>query len=199
LRKLLKDEGILGGSSTGTLISGAVQWCKRQTTPKRVVTFVCDTGNKYLSKAFSGSWLKDNKLTDEKNRGNLSDLINRRADKSEMVTVRPEDTLMTAYNRMRASDVSQLPVLKDDKLVGIVDEEDLLLNVYSDEKLFSEEIGSIMVSKLDTLDVNANEKDLYKTLSEGKIAIIFDKEKFLGFITRVDLINRYKNLKSFNG
>ena len=116
-----------------------------------------------------------------------------------MITVRPEDTLMTAYNRMRASDVSQLPVLKDDKLVGIVDEEDLLLNVYSDEKLFSEEIGSIMVSKLDTLDVNANEKDLYKTLSEGKIAIIFDKEKFLGFITRVDLINRYKNLKSFNG
>ena len=199
LRKLLKDEGILGGSSTGTLISGAVQWCKRQTTPKRVVTFVCDTGNKYLSKAFSGSWLKDNKLTEEKNRGNLSDLINRRADKSEMVTVRPEDTLMTAYNRMRASDVSQLPVLKDDKLVGIVDEEDLLLNVYSDEKLFSEEIGSIMVSKLDTLDVNANEKDLYKTLSEGKIAIIFDREKFLGFITRVDLINRYKNLKSFDG
>ena len=56
-----------------------------------------------------------------------------------------------------------------------------------------------MVSKLDTLDVNANEKDLYKTLSEGKIAIIFDKEKFLGFITRVDLINRYKNLKSFDG
>ncbi len=199
LRKLLKEEGILGGSSTGTLISGAVQWCKRQTTHKRVVTFVCDTGNKYLSKAFSGSWLKDNKLTDEKNQGNLSDLINRRADKSEMVTVRPEDTLMTAYNRMRASDVSQLPVLKDDKLVGIVDEEDLLLNVYSDEKLFSEEIGSIMVSKLDTLDVHANEKDLYKTLSEGKIAIIFDKEKFLGFITRVDLINRYKNLKSFDG
>ncbi len=199
LRKLLKDEGILGGSSTGTLISGAVQWCKRQTTHKRVVTFVCDTGNKYLSKAFSGSWLKDNRLTDEKNQGNLSDLINRRADKSEMVTVRPEDTLMTAYNRMRAADVSQLPVLKDGKLVGIVDEEDLLFNVYSDAKLFSEEIGSIMVSKLDILDVHANEKDLYKTLSEGKIAIIFDKEKFLGFITRVDLINRYKNLKSFDG
>ena len=194
LQKLLKEEGILAGSSTGTLISGAIKWCQKQDSHKKVVTFVCDTGNKYLSKAFSKSWLKDNQLIEEKIQGNLSDLISRRADRGEMISIKPGDTLMTAYNRMRASDVSQLPVLEEEKLVGIVDEEDLLLNVYKDENLFSKSIDSIMVCDLETIDVNSDENALYKILSEGKVAIIFEGEIFLGFITKVDLINRYKSL-----
>ena len=194
LQKLLKEEGILAGSSTGTLISGAIKWCQKQDSHKKVVTFVCDTGNKYLSKAFSKSWLKDNQLIEEKIQGNLSDLISRRADRGEMISIKPGDTLMTAYNRMRASDVSQLPVLEEEKLVGIVDEEDLLLNVYKDENLFSKSIDSIMVSDLETIDVDSDENTLYKILSEGKVAIIFEGEIFLGFITKVDLINRYKSL-----
>ena len=194
LRQLLKEEGILAGSSTGTLVCGAIKWCQKQDSPKKVVTFVCDTGNKYLSKAFSKSWLKDNELTEEKEQGNLADLIRKRADKGEMISVKPQDTLMTAYNRMRASDVSQLPVLDEEKLVGIIDEEDLLLNVYKDETLFSKSIDSIMVRDLETIDVNSDEKELYKILSEGKVAILFDANIFLGFITKVDLINRYKSL-----
>ena len=194
LQQLLKEEGILAGSSTGTLVCGAIKWCQKQDSPKKVVTFVCDTGNKYLSKAFSKSWLKDNELTEEKEQGNLADLIRKRADKGEMISVKPQDTLMTAYNRMRASDVSQLPVLEEEKLVGIIDEEDLLLNVYKDETLFSKSIDSIMVRDLETIDVNSDEKELYKILSEGKVAILFDANIFLGFITKVDLINRYKSL-----
>lgn len=194
LQQLLKEEGILAGSSTGTLVCGAIKWCQKQDSPKKVVTFVCDTGNKYLSKAFSKSWLKDNELTEEKEQGNLADLIRKRADKGEMISVKPQDTLMTAYNRMRASDVSQLPVLDEEKLVGIIDEEDLLLNVYKDETLFSKSIDSIMVRDLETIDVNSDEKELYKILSEGKVAILFDANIFLGFITKVDLINRYKSL-----
>jgi len=194
LQTLLKEEGILAGSSTGTLISGAIKWCQKQDSHKKVATFVCDTGNKYLSKAFSKSWLKDNELIEEKEQGNLSDLISRRADRGEMISIKPGDTLMTAYNRMRASDVSQLPVLEEQKLVGIVDEEDLLLNVYKDENLFSKSIDSIMVSDLETIDVDSDENTLYKILSEGKVAIIFEGEIFLGFITKVDLINRYKSL-----
>tara|TARA_B100000686_G_scaffold35331_1_gene36876 strand:+ start:70 stop:1449 length:1380 start_codon:yes stop_codon:yes gene_type:complete len=194
LQQLLKEEGILAGSSTGTLICGAIKWCQKQDSPKKVVTFVCDTGNKYLSKAFSKSWLKDNELIEDKPKGNLSDLISKRADKGEMISVKPEDTLMTAYNRMRASDISQLPVLEQNKLVGIVDEEDLLLNVYKDESLFSKPIDSIMVVDLETIEVNSDENSLYKILSQGKVAIVFDEDKFLGFITKVDLINRYKSL-----
>lgn len=56
---LLRLEGILGGSSTGSLLAGALKYCREQTSPKRVVTFVCDTGNKYLSKMYNAAWLKE--------------------------------------------------------------------------------------------------------------------------------------------
>ena len=59
VRNLLKNEGILAGSSTGTLLSAAIKYCKEQTVPKRVITIACDSGNKYLSKMYNNSWLRD--------------------------------------------------------------------------------------------------------------------------------------------
>ena len=121
LQVLLQEEGILGGSSTGTLVAGAIKWCQKQTEPKKKVTFICDTGNKYLSKAFNKSWLHDNNLLNQEKEGNLSDLINRRADKGEMITVSPNNTLLIAYNRMRSADISQIPVLDGEDLLGILE------------------------------------------------------------------------------
>ena len=158
-----------------------------------MLTFVCDTGNKYLSKAFNKAWLKDNGLLSSSGHGNLLDLISKRADKGEMVSVTTNNTLLTAYNRMRGSDVSQLPVIEDGRLVGFLDEEDLLMNVYRNENLFSEMVSTVMVSELETLDVQSDEAKLLDTLSKGKVAIMFDKDLFVGFITKVDLINRYKS------
>ncbi len=61
-RELLSKEGILAGSSSGTLLAAALKYCCEQTVPKNVVTFVCDTGNKYLTKMFNDSWLKEKGL-----------------------------------------------------------------------------------------------------------------------------------------
>ncbi len=59
-RSILRKEGILAGSSSGTLIAAAIKYCLKQQHPKNVVTFVCDTGNKYLTKMFDNSWIHDN-------------------------------------------------------------------------------------------------------------------------------------------
>lgn len=58
-RELLKRDGILAGSSTGTLLAAALRYCQEQTEPKRVVTFACDTGNKYLSKLYNDAWMRE--------------------------------------------------------------------------------------------------------------------------------------------
>ena len=192
LQVLLREEGILGGSSTGTLVAAAAKWCRKQTDHKNVVTFICDTGNKYLSKAFNKSWLHDNNLLDQKY-GDLRDLINRRADKGEMISVAPTDSLLVAYNRMRASDISQIPVLIEGNLKGVLDEEDLLFKVSKDPAAFSSEVSQHMIDQLDTLQFSASEDELLSILSEGKVAIIFDHDTFIGFITKVDLINYYRN------
>ena len=193
LQIILKEEGILGGSSTGTLVAAAAKWCRKQTEHKNVVTFICDTGNKYLSKAFNKAWLHDNNLLETEKFGDLRDLINRRADKGEMISVSPTDTLLVAYNRMRASDISQIPVINSDKLMGLLDEEDLLFTVSKDSEAFSNKVSSHMIEKLDILQFGASEDELLSVLSEGKVAIIYDNETFIGFITKVDLINYYRN------
>ena len=56
---ILKKEGVLSGSSSGTLISAAIKYCREQTEIKNVVTLVCDTGNKYL-KIYDKNWLTQN-------------------------------------------------------------------------------------------------------------------------------------------
>ena len=193
LQIILKEEGILGGSSTGTLVAAAAKWCRKQTEHKNVVTFICDTGNKYLSKAFNKAWLHDNNLLETEKFGDLRDLINRRADKGEMISVSPTDTLLVAYNRMRASDISQIPVINSDKLMGLLDEEDLLFTVSKDSEAFSNKVSSHMIEKLDILQFGASEDELLSVLSEGKVAIIYANETFIGFITKVDLINYYRN------
>lgn len=58
-RSLLRKEGILAGSSSGTLIAAAIRYCREQQRPKNVVTFVCDTGNKYLKKMYDDQWMLD--------------------------------------------------------------------------------------------------------------------------------------------
>ena len=193
LQVLLKEEGILGGSSSGTLVAAAAKWCRKQTEPKNVVTFICDTGNKYLSKAFNKSWLHDNNLLESEKFGDLRDLISRRADQGEMITVAPSDSLLVAYNRMRASDISQLPVVKEGDLLGIIDEEDVLISVSKNQGTFSDEVERHMIQQLDVLQYNASEDELIGILSEGKVAIIYSEDTFIGFITKVDLINYYRN------
>src|SRR5882724_12926 len=116
-RELLKAEGLLGGSSTGTLLAAALRYCREQTSPKRVVSFVCDTGTRYLSKVYNDAWMIDEGLIERPHHGDLRDLISRRVDEGGVVSVNPGDTLLTAFQRMRLADVSQLPVLDGKTLV----------------------------------------------------------------------------------
>lgn len=188
-RELLAREGILGGSSTGTLLAAALKYCREQTEPKKVLVFVCDTGNKYLSKMYNDYWMLDNGFIDRPQYGDLRDLILRPYSQRDTVVVSPTDLLTTAYQRMKLYDVSQLPVMEGDRLVGIVDESDVLLHVYGDEARFRDPVSTAMVSKLDRLDVRSPIEALLPVFDRGQVAIITDGDAFLGLITRIDLLN----------
>jgi len=188
-RELLGKEGILGGSSTGTLLAAALKYCKEQTTPKKVLVLVCDTGNKYLSKMYNDYWMLDNGFLERPQSGDLRDLILRPYGQRDTVVIGPNDLLTTAYQRMKLYDVSQLPVMDGDQLVGIVDESDVLLHVYGDEARFRDPVATAMVSKLDRLDVKSPIEALLPVFDRGQVAIVMDGANFLGLITRIDLLN----------
>ncbi|MBP7701115.1 MAG: cystathionine beta-synthase [Phenylobacterium sp.] len=190
-RLMLAKAGVLGGSSSGTLLAGALRYCREQTKPQRVVTLVCDTGAKYLSKVYNDSWLAEQGLTQRRLHGDLRDLIVRSATNGGAVVVGPQDTLLTAYNRMRQADVSQLPVLDDGRLIGLIDESDLLEAIEDSkpDKRFSQPVAAAMTAKLDTLQADAPLDALLPVFERDQVAIVLDGREFLGLITRIDLIN----------
>ena len=191
-RELLRAEGILGGSSTGTLVAAALRYCREQSTPKRVATFVCDTGTRYLSKVYNDQWMLDQGLLKRTAHGDLRDLISRRFDEGSVVSVGPRDTLLTAYQRMRLADVSQLPVLEDGRLAGVIDESDLLIKVHDDPASFRSPVALAMTTKLETLAPGASLEALEDVLDRGLVAIIADERGFHGLITRTDLLNHLR-------
>ena len=193
VRELLLKEGVLAGSSSGTLIAAALRWCREQTEPKDCVTFVCDTGAKYLSKVYNDAWLADQGLAERELHGDLSDLITRKYADGEVVSVGPGDTLDTAFKRMKGADVSQLPVIEDGRLVGILDESDIVHVMDTDEitreARFAKPVSSAMTRNLDTVQVGESLDALIPLFDRDRVAIVLDGESFVGLITRSDLIN----------
>ncbi len=188
-RELLQREGLMGGSSTGTLVAAALRYCREQTEPKRVLSMVCDTGNRYLSKVYNDHWMRDHGLLETSNHNDLRDLIARPMASRDAVTVGHQESLANAYKRMMLYDISQLPVMDGERIVGIVDESDILLAVYEDESRFAEPVANAMVRELESVDYKASIDALLPIFIRDHVAIVMDGERFLGLITRVDLLN----------
>ncbi len=188
-RELLAKEGILGGSSSGTLLAAALKYCREQATPKRVVSLVCDTGNKYLSKMYNDYWMLDNGFLEREQHGDLRDLLLRPFARRDTIVVGPNELLMTAYTRMKLYDVSQLPVMDGDQLVGIVDESDVLMHVHADQSRFRDPVSTAMIATLQKIDVHSPIESLLPVFERGLVAIVMDGERFMGLITRIDLLN----------
>jgi cystathionine beta-synthase len=188
-RAVLAVEGILGGSSSGTLIAAALRYCREQQSPKRVVTFVCDSGNKYLNKLYNDYWLFDQGLLERPKQGNLLDLIVRRYQEGSAVTLSPQDSLLLAYRRMKLFDVSQIPVMDGERVVGIVDESDLVLYLHADPARFQDPVSTAMVRNLETITPQAPIGALLPIFQRDHVAIVAEHGRFIGLITRIDLLN----------
>jgi cystathionine beta-synthase len=188
-RELLRKTGIFGGPSSGTLLAAALRYCQAQTEPKRVVTFVCDTGARYLSKMYNTYWMLDQGYLEREASGTLRELITRRYEEGGVITVSPDDTLLTASQRMRMADVSQVPVMEKDRCVGVLDESDLLLAVHDDPAKFHSPVRNAMTSRLETISSETRVEAVYEILDRGLVALVTDGDTFLGLITRSDLLS----------
>jgi cystathionine beta-synthase len=192
-RDLLRMEGVFGGSSSGTLLAAALRYCRAQTQPRRVVSFICDSGAKYLSKVFNETYLAQEGFLGAERTGKVRDLVVAPRSRGA-VEVRPQDNLRTVFARMRAADVSQLPVVENDRMVGLVDESDLLgaILTLGESKAFDRPVSEVMVTRLETISADAPIRDLVPLFKKDYVAIVMDDGRFLGLVTRIDLINHFR-------
>jgi cystathionine beta-synthase len=188
-RALLRDAGILAGSSSGTLLAAALRYCREQATPKRVLTLICDSGAKYLSKTFNDAWMLEQGLLQRRRAGDLRDVVTRLFADRAVVTVAPDDALVVAYARMRLHDVSQLPVVDKGRIVGIVDESDLLRAAIDDVSGLQARVGEVMSTRLETVGPSTPIAALLPMFDAGLVPIVVDGEAFVGLVTRMDLVS----------
>ncbi len=93
---------------------------------------------------------------------------------------------------MRIFDVSQLPVLDAGKVVGLIDESDILLGIYNDELKFEKKVSEVMVTELEIVHPSASIDSILHLFKKDKVAIVADGDTFYGLITQIDLINHLR-------
>src|SRR6185503_14538380 len=134
-RDLTRLEGLFVGGSGGAAVAGALKWAREHgKAGQKVLVFLCDGGNKYVSKIFNDDWMRENGFLDEQpGLGTVRDLLGARY-KKKIVTVSPTSTVKEAIDVLKSQDISQVPVVQDGKLRGIVQEVDLLRHLVSGKK-----------------------------------------------------------------
>jgi len=192
-RELLTKEGIQAGSSTGTIVAAALRYCREQTTPKRVVTFACDTGNRYISKVYNENWLWDVGLIDRERRGDLSDLVARPHAARGTVCVGSSDSLATAQKRMRDHQVSQLPVMDAGKVIGMLSDLELVEATIAGPDAFARSAGEVMRRDYPKLTVSAPRTELMALLRAEPYVVVEQDGDLVGLITRSDLVTANRN------
>ncbi len=188
-RELLMKEGVLAGSSVGTLMGAALKYCRAQTEPKRVVTVICDHGAKYLSKMFNDHWMTDKGFIERTTYGNLRDLIGRRHLDREDYVLSPDIPLTQAIKRMAMYAISQMVVMEKDAVAGIIDESDVLMAMVHDAENAHRPVSDFMTRRLETVSPDASVNDLIPIFRADRVAIVMDDDHYYGLITRMDLVN----------
>ena len=183
---LLKKEGILAGSSSGTLIAAAIKYCRKQTKKKNVVTLVCDAGDKYLRKIYNESWRIKEGLDFKKKENNLCDLVYYRYSSHLIPTIVQNSSCSLAFKLMHENNISYILVSNNkNELLGIIDEPNLFHAVI--KKSFTAKVSNY-VKRLKKIQYNESITDLIKILQKNENVFIYKKNKIFGIISRVDLL-----------
>jgi cystathionine beta-synthase len=138
---------------------------------------------------YNDFWMTDQGFIERQSYGDLRDLIARRHAERADFTVTPDDSLLTAYTRMKLYDISQLPVVENERIVGLIDESDVLVAVHEDEEKFSLPLREAMSSNLQTIPTTTPLAEVLRIFENGYVPLVVDGERYLGLVTRIDVLN----------
>jgi cystathionine beta-synthase len=195
-RDLTRLEGLFVGGSGGAAVAGAVKYAKMleeqgkatvNGRPARILVFLADGGHKYMSKIFNDDWMRENGFLDEEpGLGTVRDLIKT---KRPIVTAHPGQKVREVIDTLKKLSISQLPVVEDGRMRGIVAEVDLLRHLVSGQKTLDSPIGELVEDDYATVTPNTKIELLQGVLSDAKVAIVEESEKVVGIVTKIDVID----------
>jgi cystathionine beta-synthase len=190
-RRLTREEGLFVGGSAGLITHVALNVARRVNDPEAlVVTFLCDTGERYLSKLYSDEWMRENQMLDA-DRVTLSSVLETKdAGAPTIVSTAPGATVRQALRLMNLHDVSQLPVMDGATCVGSVTEASLSAQSLEDPKTLDRTVSDVMDSPFPIVDATYPLDAVTKLLSKSNPAVLVRGAAgtLQGIVTRSDML-----------
>ena len=189
-RRLIRQEGLLCGGSSGSAAWAAVQVAQRMGPGKRIVTLLPDSVRNYMTKFMDEQWMKESGFTESSwETQSVGDLL-RRMPKRDVITAMSADTVADSVMRMKEFGVSQLPVLEDEKLVGIITESDLLARLVEGHATLASAVAEVMFRRVNTIHHDEDAGKLLGTFGRGEVGVVIDDGgSVLGIVTKMDLVD----------
>ncbi|MBA3917753.1 MAG: cystathionine beta-synthase [Gemmatimonas sp.] len=189
-RRLTREEGLFVGGSAGMIAHAALTVARRLDDPDAlVVTFLCDTGERYLSKVFNDEWMRENQLLDAPMQSIESVLGSKDASAPAIVSVTPGATVRQAIRLMALHNVSQVPVMDGTVCVGSVAESQLTSRSLADAKVLDQTVSDVMDQPFPVVEAEAPVDSVAKLLSKSNRAVLMRKDGVVqGIVTRYDVL-----------
>jgi cystathionine beta-synthase len=193
-RRLIRHEGMLVGGSSGSAVWAALEIAKKYGPKKRIVVLLPDSVRNYMTKFLDDRWMRENGFTQQTWEGETLASLLRAAPKRKLITAQSGDTIADAVMAMKEHGVSQLPVVDDDRLVGILTESDVLGKLVEGHAKLSSSVAEVMFRNVSTVHVNDEARALTKLFADGLVALIVDDQQRLqGILTKMDLVDLLTN------
>jgi cystathionine beta-synthase len=189
-RRLTREEGLFVGGSAGLIAHVALQVAREINDPHAlVVTFLCDTGERYLSKVYNDDWMRENQLL-APDRVRIADLLGAKPDHAPtVVSVGTGATVRQALRLMNLHDVSQLPVIEGNNCVGSVSEGVVSAKALEDTKLLDATVSDVMDAPFPFVESGQSLESVVKLLTKSNPAVLVrSQDRIAGIVTRSDVV-----------
>ena len=187
-RDLVRLEGLYCGGSSGAAIAGAIKYARKLGEHKNVVVLLPDGAAKYLSKIFNDEWMREHGLLDDDTGlGFVADLQAHKG-RGEVITVNADARVKDVIATLKDHGISQIPVLRDGKLHGVLTEVSLLRYLASGEHSLGSEVEALAETDYATVSPNTSIEAVQGLLGQTRMAIVMEGDAITGVITKIDLI-----------
>ncbi len=189
-RALLKQEGIYTGGSGGAAVVGAIKYAKTLSVPKKILVVLPDSGNRYASKIYNDEWMMSKGYISSSFNVIIKDLLaDLGKNNKEIISITDHANIGDAIKLMEQKSVSQLPVVADGIIKGVVSENALLKPLFNGEYHLSDSVSLAYSNKYREVDINDLLSNVADSLLKKEVVLVTEKGKLVNLLSNIDILN----------
>ncbi|MBH23980.1 MAG: pyridoxal-5'-phosphate-dependent protein subunit beta [Myxococcales bacterium] len=188
-RRLVREEGLYCGGSSGGAVAGAIKYAEKLDKPLNIVVILCDSATRYLSKIFDDEWMREHGfLRSAFGQETIADLLAHKSS-DKLYTATNGMSVREVVGVMKSTGVSQLPVLSGERVVGIINETDVLNHMLNEDADADASIDPLVETSFAIVEPSNRVHLLGQFFTQGKVVIVVDQGRLAGIVTKIDYID----------